>query len=369
MTVEPKLFSIRMEADLAQAVYCTEFGTINPHITQSLWKPSEGMPEFKRDYCFQMTSTVVEGTTSENGNNPDFEAAIFQVADQTGRERIREISLQYVPVSLLIGKKPGDSLYLRDGTQVRLNSCEHFERLHQQIARAKTHPDDADLNPHSRLDEISTKLNTWLKPISAKVFEAVIYPRRGDSAEHFSKLPGAENSISGIVWRSDDAQEFEEEFCFRVCLKQTQNLNHNLTQNSDFKKILESIGDYTGYDWIPARLLIGKKDGDHLTLKDGTIVKLICANFKSCFLEQQLKLARENYPDHIARLEALSAHVKSTYGEFKKEVEEKGDEVLEDLINATKPGCLQQCVSAITALFWGIAQFFVRLFTWNWNEA
>lgn len=370
MSIEPKVFSVTLSPlSIGPATYCTAYPSKLENIRESLWKP-EGMDEFGNDYCFSMH--LKEGQTLLS-SNPEFQ----QTADKIRQQEKRHFSniIERVPATLLIGKKPGDSLYFRDGTEVRLARFERFELLHKQIAASRAQKDDPDFNPHSRLDEISQQLNAWLKPegvedkknnAPAKVFEAMIFPKRGAEATLFSKDDSVYYPISEIVWQSEDTHEFEDEICFRVCLTQPPSLDKRLTSHPDFKKILGNIGDCTHYDWIPARLLIGKKTGDYLTLKDGTKIKLTCGDFR--FLENQLQFTRVNYPEYTDRLNDLSAQVKSVYGELTEQVKEEGDTVLVDLKQSSEPSCLQKCVSAIKCLFRGIAQFFVRLFTWNWSE-
>ena len=214
--------------------------------------------------------------------------------------------------------------------------------------------------------------------IEPKTFNAIIYPRESSAAEFFSKNdPERSNNIDSIVWQSKDPQGFKDDYCFLVMLQQKDNPDDALIEDKDFENTLKEICSYVRrYDWIPASLLIGKKTGDTLTLKNRSIVNLTCANFNS--LHRCLYYARVNLPTEsghnpekekmlTTRLDELSALVTQHYGEWAQKIAKEDRETIYGPDKDSNRYC-DKLISGIVKLLIAIATCFVRLFTCNFSE-
>lgn len=212
--------------------------------------------------------------------------------------------------------------------------------------------------------------------VQPKTFDAIIYLSRAATSEYYSREEnGVWGSFSKIMWLSEDPEGFKDDYCFEVHLKDRKT-GKDLYENEDFHSSLEKIGHYVKYNWIPASLLVGKKTGDVLKLKDKSVVlNLTCVDFN--FLHHTLKMARKNLPSESGdnpekqailskRLDELQALVTEHYGECKSEISKEDIE----LINGPKPetNYCDELVASLKKVLLAIAQFFVRLFTCNWSE-
>lgn len=206
----------------------------------------------------------------------------------------------------------------------------------------------------------------------------VIAPPRGSNPVYFSKDDSEKSqNLNSIVWQSEDPEGFKDDYCFQFTFHViTDTSKNDLIEDPNFQSTVKKIGYWLKYDFIPASLIIGKKTGDTLKLKDGSVVKITCADFN--FLHHNLGLAAENIQAEsegdVAKAERLGKRlgelkelITQHYGAFQSEMSAADKKLLKDP-NIVEPGFFENLFSCIKTAFFVIAVLFVRLVTCNWSE-
>lgn len=204
-------------------------------------------------------------------------------------------------------------------------------------------------------------------------------PPRGKTPQYYSKGDSERSTnLDGVVWQSEDPEGFKNDYCFGMRIHQYNNevKGETLEEDEEFISTVKKIGYWLKYEYIPASLLIGKKTGDTLKLKDGSIVNLTCIGFS--FLHHHLQLARESLPSESdpakqavlsKRLDEIEKLVTQHYGEriIKLSKEEEKIILAPDFPLPETSYC-DSLLSCIKKVMLAIATFFVRLFTCNWDS-
>lgn len=237
------------------------------------------------------------------------------------------------------------------------------------------------------------------------IYSARIQPRENASA-YYAEKDAAYLDLSHCIWKSEDDKPLEPDYCFDMLFYQDLEQNGQfplLSENPQFAQTLAKIEKGMNHNWVPARLLIGKKA---LEMLDGTRVELICHSFGA--LKKQLDGPREsdkNEPALMKRLEEISVQIDKCYGEqletprnlftidnryahnkarkssrrdlqkrlkiFRESNDLKVCTTKEEKIgspDSSEASCMQKFFSCLLKILLFIPEIFLRLFTCNWTE-